>query len=409
MGILDTVKAASFTGPTRLALHSVEGFGKTTLAAFFPSPLFVCGERGFPRDLGHAPKFVEPKSWEEVRALVHELMQNARGYESLVFDTMDWIEPLIWRYVCQRDTNRKTEMNPKGNTLESIEDYGYGKGYVATLEEMRSLLNDLDTLQTKQGMHVVILIHSHVKPFNNPAGDNFDRWQPKLHEKCARIIVEWSENVFFGYFEITTAKQDSSNKREKAKGASTGRRILGTRHNAMYDAKNRYNLPDTIELGNPVELMPYLLGKHIKPPKDAGSVAPGKSKDLIANAGGDGPPLDMKTKLSAPEEEKKGKPAPTDGNELQAALKEKYEQLAPASAAAPDVNEDEKKSMMRAAAMLDDVEAVCGKKARRDVEKWVAAADDNEKLQWCFTKAAEMIAAKKKASAKDEKIAERHA
>lgn len=385
MGLLSTAKAATFTGPTRLALHSVEGFGKTTLAAFFPSPLFVCAERGFPRDLGRAPQFVQPTTWEEVRSLIQELMTGAHQYESLVFDTMDWVEPLIWKFVCARDTNRKTEMNPKGHTLESIEDYGYGKGYLATMEEMRALLSDLDQLQTKRGMHIVILIHSHVKPFNNPAGDNFDRWQPKLHDRCARLIVEWCENVFFGYFEITTAKQDASNKREKAKGASTGRRILGTRHNAMYDAKNRFNLPDTVELGNPAELMPYLLGKHITPPKSADAAMP------------NGKPAEQRA-------------AASDATKTSETFKETNDKIAGAYA---DAMTDDVK---RAQAMLADVERACGAKVRREVEKWLAVADTPDKVAWCFAEAAKKIQTATAAAAsskpttadKEEKIAARY-
>ncbi len=373
MGILDTAKQASFQGPTRLALHSVEGFGKTTLAAFFPRPLFVCAETGFPRDLGHAPSFVAPKSWEEVLALVDDLITGAHNFESVVFDTMDWIEPMIWRFVCDRDTDRKSEINPKGNTLISIEDYGYGKGYTTSAEQMRVLIGKLDELQTKRAMHVVVLMHSWVKPFHNPAGDNFDR--------CARIIVEWSENVLFGYFEVTTLKDDPKDK--KAKGASTGRRILGTRHNAMYDAKNRFNLPDTIELGAPPALVPYLLGKHIKMPHDAGAVAPGVTKPETKESAAD-------TSKKIREEYEK-----TTGTKVADLVAAEQAGDRSVSTAAMSSAAD----MAKIGAMLDDVEKHCGPKLRKDVEKWIAAADTDEKTKWCFTEAAKHVAAaKKKAS-----------
>lgn len=389
MGILTTAKHATFQGPTRLALHSVEGFGKTTLASFFPAPLFVCGERGFPRDLGHAPAYVEPKSWADVRNLVHELTTTEHAYESLVFDTMDWIEPLIWKYVCERDTNRKTEMNPKGNTLEHIEDYGFGKGYLASMSEMRDLLSALDNLQTKRGVHVVILMHSHVKTFNNPAGDNFDRWQPKMHERCSRLVVEWSENVFFGYFEITTAKEDPKDK--KAKGASTGRRILGTRHNAMYDAKNRFNLPDTIELQDPRALIPYLLGKHIKGPEHANAATPaGKltkpPQSEPEKDDGKEPPRNAAYQTEKKQAKSEEKPASFD--ETQKKIEQKLQETQ------PEMSEEAK----AVALMLDAVEEHCGTKARNTVEKWVASADDKAKLDWCFSEAQKLVTAAKSKS-----------
>jgi hypothetical protein len=396
MGILNTVKQATFQGPTRFALHSVEGFGKTTLAAFFPAPLFVCGESGFPRDLGRAPSFVAPKTWQDVLALVDELIASAHAFESVVFDTMDWIEPLIWRYVCERDTSRKSEMNPKGNTLESIEDYGYGKGYLAAMEEMRRLLTKLDDLQTKRAMHVVILMHSWVKPFHNPAGDNFDRWVPKMHERCARLVVEWAENVFFGYFEITTLKDDPKDK--KAKGSSTGRRILGTRHNAMFDAKNRFNLPDTIELNAPTELMPYLLGKHIKPPLDAKAASPA-GKLPIAPV--EAPKDDDKEPARNADYQSAKSTAPKESvAETQKKIRDEYEKNTGQKVEAPkeSPNDADAQEMAQIGAMLDDVSTHCGPKLRKDIEKWIASADTPEKLNWCFAEANKHItAAKKKA------------
>ncbi len=51
---MDVTQATSSRtdGPTRLAMHTVEGFGKTTLLAHFPKPLVVGAENGIPRDLG---------------------------------------------------------------------------------------------------------------------------------------------------------------------------------------------------------------------------------------------------------------------------------------------------------------------------------------------------------------------
>jgi hypothetical protein len=162
--------------------------------------------------------------------------------------------------VCRRDSGRKTELNKGGHELISIEDYGYGKGYVAAQEEFRRLLEALDRLQRDRAMHVVILMHSAIRKFENPNGLNYDRWEPKMHLKSARLITEWVENLFFGYYETEAGKLGDE---KKAKGVSTGRRMLGTRYNAMYDAKNRMNLPEAIELKQPSDMIPYLLGEHL--------------------------------------------------------------------------------------------------------------------------------------------------
>lgn len=350
---ISNIRTASFVGPTRLLLHSVEGFGKTTLAAHFPKPIFVCGERAFPRDLGFAPSYVEPKTWEDVLAFAASLRDDPHDFQSVVFDTWDWIDPLIQRFVLVRDTSRKSELNPKGNVLESIEDYGYGKGYVVVAEELRKLLVILDDLQARRSVHVVILAHSHVKELKNPAGENYDRYVPKVHERSARILVEWAETVLFGYYEVLAAKSDPKNAREKAKAVGGHRRIIGTRHNAVYDAKNRMNLPDTIELGDPRALVPYLTAKHLNPP-----------------------PAHATT------------PAPAQKTSAPAATGPVAAAAAP-PAAPNDADEKAKK------AMLADAERVLGAKYRSDVERWLkSAGTDAKKLDAIFQRVDADIKAK---------------
>lgn len=255
--------ATPITGPTRFALHSVEGFGKSTLAAYFPRPVFLAAENAIPRDLPFRPKqFPKPQKWEDVLAAVESLRVDDHDFETLVVDTVDWIEPLIHQFVCHRDSSRRSNINKAGNLLITIADYGFGVGPDVSAEEMKKFLNALDRLQYERGMHVVLLMHSHMKKVSNPFGTDYDSWKPKLQEKCARAVVEWAENVFFGYFEVAASKLKEES---KAKGVSTGRRLLGTQHNALYDAKNRMSLPSPIELGQPDDMIPCILGDHIDP------------------------------------------------------------------------------------------------------------------------------------------------
>src|SRR6185312_5833494 len=128
-------------GPTRLAMHTVEGFGKTTMLAHFPSPLIVGAENGIPRDLGFNVATIRPRTWMEQFELIHSLKHDKHSYRTLGYDTLDWIEPQIHQFVLARDSERETEMNPKGRKLLSIEDYGYGKGYLVAEEEFRKLIS----------------------------------------------------------------------------------------------------------------------------------------------------------------------------------------------------------------------------------------------------------------------------
>ena len=152
-----------------------------------------------------------------------------------MIDTLDWVEPLCWRHVCEHARD--------GRQHTSIEDFGYGKGYTAALDLWRELRARLEDLRDKRNMSIIMLAHTSIRAFQNPEGENYDRYQMKLHQHAAGMLREWSDAVLFAFYETYTHEQNG-----KAKGISTGARMLGTTHTAAYEAKNRFSLPERIPL-----------------------------------------------------------------------------------------------------------------------------------------------------------------
>lgn len=217
--------------PLRVVLYGVEGIGKSTFGANAPAPIFLGSEDGTSQL--DVTRFPQPETWQEVLDAIRVLEVDQHEYQTLVIDTLDWAEPLLWSHICKRD-NQKT-----------IEDYGYGKGYVAALDEWRVFLAALERVRRARSMHLVLVAHSWIKPFKNPEGEDFDRYEMKLHNKAAGLIKEWSDAVLFANFE-TMAHKDSKTKR--VRGVSTGARLVYTERTAAYDAKNRYDLPSSMPL-----------------------------------------------------------------------------------------------------------------------------------------------------------------
>lgn len=228
---LANVKSGRLQKPPRIVLYGVEKIGKSTTAAGAPSPIFIGAEDGT-SELDVA-RFPEPRSWPDILQAIHVLETDSHDYKTLVLDTLDWAEPVLWRFICERDHKR------------SIEDYGYGKGYVAAIDEWRVLLHRLDALRDKKGMAVVLLGHAVIRSFKNPTGDDFDRYQMKMHEKSTGLVKEWADAVLFAAFETFTKKVDE---RGKAKGISTGARVVHTTRTAAFDAGNRYSMPEELPL-----------------------------------------------------------------------------------------------------------------------------------------------------------------
>jgi hypothetical protein len=230
------IKRGPTEEPLRIVLHGQEGVGKTTFAASCPGALFITAEDGG-GDLDYARVVVE--SWTELRRTVRELIADAQGFTTVVIDTISSFERWCWAYVCQ-----------EANGARSIEDVGggYGKGYTAALEEMTALAADLDTLRARQRVHVIVLAHSHVKVFNDPLGNPFDRYEIRMHAKTAAMWLGWPDCVLFACFDVTvkTAKRRAD---VTDKGKADGmKRVLFTTKDAGYDAKNRYGLPEELPL-----------------------------------------------------------------------------------------------------------------------------------------------------------------
>lgn len=228
---LNKVTTGRIEVPHRILLYGTEGIGKTTFVANAPKPIFLSAEEGTSQlDVARLP---QPQTWEDVLEAVHNLATEQHDYQTLGIDTLDAIEPLVWSFICERDGKK------------SIEDYGYGKGYTAAIDEWRVLLAGLERLRATKRMHIVMLAHAWIRPFKNPLGDDYDRYELKLHAKSAGLLKEWCDEVLFANYE-TYAHKDEKTKR--VRGVSTGARLLFTERTAAYDAKNRHSLPESVAL-----------------------------------------------------------------------------------------------------------------------------------------------------------------
>ena len=230
---LSAVRKGKIPSPYRLLVMGVDGVGKSTFGAGAPGAVFLGPESG--TNQLDVARFPVPDTFAEFREGIHALTENKGSYQTLVVDTIDWVEPLIARQLC---------VEHSASSIDEVAG-GYGKGYTLALDQWRAVLSDIERLQAKQGMNVLLLAHAFVKAFRNPEGEDYDRYVLKMHDKAASLVREWCEGVYFAQYETFAQKKKGA---AKAKGVSSGARLLYTQRTAAYDAKDRYNVPAALPL-----------------------------------------------------------------------------------------------------------------------------------------------------------------
>lgn len=226
--------------PWALLVYGPEGVGKSSLAQDMDDAISLDIEQS--ANFLNTKKFPTPRTLADVYEAIETLYTQDHRYKTLVIDTIDRLEALVFQHVV---ATAKARVG--GASIHGIEDFGYGKGYQVALDEWRKLVARLDELRAARRMNVLLVGHTFVKNFKNPDGPDYDRYTLRLHEKAAGFIKEWCDAVLFARFDETTEAIGEKG-RERIKGVMIGARSLYTVRSAAYDAKNRFGLPEMLPL-----------------------------------------------------------------------------------------------------------------------------------------------------------------
>lgn len=266
--------------PKRYGLHTKAGWGKTSFGCYFPKPIVLMTreETGLLAliEYGRVPEtahFPELMDWAELNAAIDFLRDGDHDRRTMVLDVANGAERLCHEFVCERDYNN--DWTERGFA-------GYQRGYDTALSDWRLLLNKIDQMRVKRDMTVLFLFHSRIKTFKNPAGADFDKWAPQMHEKTWALTQGWLDCLLFGDYEITVAdargKVAEPGAKGKARGVST--RILYTSSdNPVFDAKNRMGLPEEIEVGEDAEEAFKNFSVALKAARPTATAAPAKEEE----------------------------------------------------------------------------------------------------------------------------------
>lgn len=232
MSMLNQVTRGKVKQPLLMIAYGPDGTGKSTLGSEAPGAIFLGPEKGtYNLDVARLPS---PKNVKDVLQAIQELATEKHDFKTLVVDSLDWIEPLVFDQVVEDE-------KPKNKSIEGIP---YGKGYLFAIEYWREMQAALTKLR-ERGMNVLLIAHSQVKDAKDPTvTQDYSRYQLKLNEKAAALWREYVDIVGFLNFETVTA----TDKKDKVRAYGDGERYLFTEQRPGFHAKSRFRIPFQMEM-----------------------------------------------------------------------------------------------------------------------------------------------------------------
>lgn len=226
--VVATVKKVAF-GPVhintghRCVLFGPGGIGKTTLAAQAPGPVaFIDLDDSLPRlrpnleaaGLMDNLRNVPVETWAELMSVLQS--DGWDEIKTLCIDSGTKAEELAVAHTLEN-------VLADGKRVNSIEGYGFGKGYGYVFDTFLPMLAALDR-HCRAGRNVVLICHDCTSTVPNPAGEDWLRYEPRLQSPASgkasiRLRVrEWADHVLFLGYDVDVTKD--------GKGRGVGTRTI---------------------------------------------------------------------------------------------------------------------------------------------------------------------------------------
>lgn len=233
MATLADVRRVTATKPMRSVIYGPPGVGKSSLASEFTGVIFLQTEDGESTGT-EFDTFGLMQDWDSCIEALGSLASEQHDYRHICVDSLDKLEPLMWAHYCER------------NKLNSVEDAGYGRGYVELDGYWNRFFRGLNYLRNELGMGVILIGHSHVVNAPNPTGVEYPRWDIALHKRANAIVTRSVDAILMLDYDNGTYEQKGKGGAKATKSTGSTLRYIYCQGSPARNAKNRFGMPERV-------------------------------------------------------------------------------------------------------------------------------------------------------------------
>ena len=222
--------------PFLAIIHGPVGSGKTHFGTTMPDPIFIAGEE---IDNIESARLAKVTNWQQFLDQLTWVLEEDHGYRTLVIDSMDSMERILERKILSENPT-KTMATAYG---------GFGKAYQLMSEKFLSIREDYLVPIWDRGINVLLICHTAKQSIDDLLRqESYQRYELKLHKNSKGVGVSTVFSEFVMAVLMLSPDIIINRKDEKVYSESTGSRILYCNAKPFLEAKNRYNMPDTITI-----------------------------------------------------------------------------------------------------------------------------------------------------------------
>ena len=235
---LESIVKGKQEKPVRQVIYGLDGVGKSHYMCNSDGVIVLAVEDGVSEyDVPSIPLYEKDTTFLDIVDAQRLIYSNHKklNIKTVGVDSLDRLEEKIFAHVC------------KTNKVDSIEQMGYGKGYVMALNHWQTFLSGLDSLRAL-GLDIILIAHSQIVKIDDPTTEAYDRHDLKLDKRVRGMVREWADFVSHVQFETHSYKAGEKFGQSVYKASTTGNRIMHTVQQPAFEAKSRVSIPSPIAL-----------------------------------------------------------------------------------------------------------------------------------------------------------------